>query len=141
MIKKPKFRITLSCIITKGEKVLLGKRSKNEDVLPGLWGLPGGNVKIEGNVQNIFESELKREIKEEIGIEVDDLKYLESHSCNKIINLCFVTNVFSGEPKALDETEEVRWFSYNDIKKLKLTPHTLQRIDFVFKKNGHFSIK
>lgn len=135
MSEKPTFRIVLATAILKDEKVLLGKRSEDEDVLPGYWGLPGGNLTTIGNIQDIFEKELKREIMEEVGVEIKNIRYLESHSHEKkVINISFVSEIESGEPQALDETEEVKWFTFEEAKELKLTPHTLERLELVFKK-------
>lgn len=134
MAEKPTFRIVLACAIIKNEKVLLGKRSEDEDVLPGYWGLPGGNITTIGNIQDIIEKELKREMLEEVGVEIGNIEYVESHSHEKqIINMFFVAEIIDGEPKALDETEEIGWFSFEEAKRLKLTPHTLERLEKVFK--------
>ncbi len=133
MGEKPTFRIVLACAIIKEGKVLLGKRSADEDVLPGYWGLPGGNLTTIGNIQDIIEKELKREILEEVGVEIENIRYVESHSHEKqIINMCFVADIISGEPQALDETEEVKWFTFEEAKELKLTPHTVERLEKVF---------
>ncbi len=134
MAEKLTFRIVLACALIKGGKVLLGKRSEDEDVLPGYWGLPGGNLTTIGNIQDIIEKELKREILEEVGVEIDNIKYVESHSHEKqIINMCFVADIISGEPQALDETEEVKWFTFEEAKKLKLTPQVIERLEIIFK--------
>ncbi len=134
MKEKPTFRIVLACVLIKGGKVLLGKRSEDEDVLPGYWGLPGGNLTTIGNIQDIIEKELKREILEEVGVEVDNIKYVESHSHEKqIINMCFVADIISGEPQALDETEEVKWFTFEEAKELELTPHVIERLEIIFR--------
>ena len=134
MGEKPAFRIVLTCAIIKNGRVLLGKRSEDEDVLPVCSGLPVGNLTTIGNVEDIIEKELKREILEEIGVEIDNLKYLESHSHEKqIINMCFTADIISGEPEALDETEEVKWFTFKEVKELKLTPHTIERLKKVFR--------
>ena len=135
LTEKPTFRIVLTCVIIKEKKVLLGKRSENDDVLPGYWGLPGGNITSVGNILDIIEKELMREIFEEVGVEIGNIKYIESHSHEKqIVNICFSADIISGEPKALDETEEVKWFTFEQAKKLKLTPHTLESLMKVFKR-------
>ena len=135
MVKKPTFRIVLAAAIFREGKVLLGKRSEDEDVLPGYWGLPGGNLSTIGNIQDIFEKELKREIMEEIGVEIKNIRYLESHSHEKqVINISFIVDIESGKPQALDETEEVKWFTLEEVKELKLTPHTIERLELAFKK-------
>ena len=111
MAEKPTFRIVLTCAIIKDGKVLLGKRSEEEDVLSGYWGFPGGNLTTIGSIQDIIEKELRREILEEVGVEIKNIKYVESHSHEKqVINMLFVADIVSGEPRALDETEEIKWF-------------------------------
>ena len=135
MPNKLTFRIVLAALIFNSEnKFLLAKRSENDKILPGHWGLPGGNIDIMEDIDDILEKELKREVMEEVDIEIDSLKYLESH-LNKVgkLNICFIAKIKKGEPKALDETEEVGWFNLNGIRNLKLTPHTLERVKRAYK--------
>lgn len=131
MSEKKLFKIVLASVIFNQEgKILLGKRSEDEDVLPGYWGLPGGNIHTIGNIQNVLQEELKREILEEVGIRIDNLTFLENHSHESgKINICFMSNHLSGKAKALDETEEVKWLDFSKIKEFKLTPHTFERIE------------
>ena len=127
------FKIVLSVVIlNKDKKVLLAKRSIKEDVLPGYWGIPGGKVESKGNIQDILEKEIKREVLEEVGIEIKNIKYFESHlNESEKVNICFSAEIDKGIPSPLDETEEVNWFSLEESKKLKLTPHTFERIEMV----------
>ena len=53
----------------------------NEDFYPGYRSLPGGKVEIypEENNRSLLENNLKKEIREELGIEVKDIRYLNNH--------------------------------------------------------------
>ena len=46
--------------------------------------------------------------------------------------MSFTAEIVSGKPQALDETEEVNWFTFEEAKQLKLTPHTLERFKIIF---------
>lgn len=134
-----KFIIVVSCVIlNKEKKVLLGKRSVKEDVFPGLWGIPGGKVEIYEKGNNTIEDTLIRETKEEMGIKIKPLHYLESScriSAGKAkLYLIFSAQHISGEPKPLEDTEEIGWFSMAQISKMELTPHTYDNIHCALEK-------
>lgn len=124
--------IVSTVIFNEKKQVLLGKRSMSEDVYPGLWGIPGGKVEVEGCDDDIIEKNLKREVKEEMGIEISPLFFLAS---NCLVNgdktklyLNFVSEYISGEPEALEDTEEVKWFEVGDLTEEMLTPKTYENI-------------
>src|SRR5687767_9424857 len=74
------------------KKCLILQRSKKEIAHPGLWGVVGGKLEwgdLEDNKptrmnhdipnwEGLIETQLKREAKEESGLEVEDPRYLES---------------------------------------------------------------
>ena len=65
--KKDFFSLTVkAAIINKEGKILIIKRSKDDAIKAGEYDLPGGNVDCRENI----EVAMKREIKEELGIEV-----------------------------------------------------------------------
>ena len=137
MDEKYLYKVVIAAVILNDKnEVLLAKRSMKEDVLPGYWGIPGGKVDIRGNIQDVLEAELKREVLEEVGVKITDLNYLESHLHESgKINLCFTARISEGVPQPLDETEKVDWFSLFEAKKMQLTPHTLDRIERALSKN------
>jgi 8-oxo-dGTP diphosphatase len=130
MDEKYFYKIIVAAVIFNSEgKILLAKRSMDEDFFPGFWGLPGGKVEIRGNIDNVLEVELKREVLEEVGIKIKNLRYLESHlNESKKVNISFVAELDKGTPKPLEDTEKVEWLDLEEAKKLQLTPHTLERL-------------
>jgi len=53
------------------DKFLIVKRSKNEIAYPSKWSFPGGKLE---KGQSVMET-LKREVLEEVGLEIEDYKY------------------------------------------------------------------
>lgn len=106
--------------------IVLGKK-KNSD----KWCLPGGFV---DPTDLSLEDAVKRELKEEVlGIEVDEnVKYLGSLRVNdyryrkeedKILTALFLINWKSGEIKAGDDLEEVKWFPLGEVESLLQESH------------------
>ncbi len=131
------FQVNLSVIVfnSKGE-VLLIKRSLDEEVYPGLWGIPGG--KLDSADKNLEEG-LAREVKEETGILINkDLKLISNNVFvspeNNKVYLVFTAKYESGEPKPLEDTEEVRWFGHEELPpKEDFTPFTFDLISKAIK--------
>lgn len=127
------FKVIVSSIIfNEDHKVLLGKRSSTEDVFPGLWGIPGGKVEVEMTGVHTIEETLIREAQEEMGIVIKPLEYLQSSVLVKDggakIYIIFTARFVEGEPRALEDTEEVGWFHPDEIAEMDLTPHTYGNI-------------
>jgi len=127
------FKVVVSCVIlNQTGQVLLGRRSLQEDVYPGLWGIPGGKVEVEANGLNTIEETLIREVEEEMGVQIKPRDYLESSVRVKgdeaKLYLIFSAVLVSGEPQPLEDTSEVGWFDLKDLSVEDLTPHTYQNI-------------
>jgi 8-oxo-dGTP diphosphatase len=72
--KKQNFSLAAKAFIVEKEKVLLIKRRPNDADKPGRWDLPGGRI---GSDEDPEEG-LKREVKEETGIEIEILAALST---------------------------------------------------------------
>lgn len=67
-------------------RVLIVKRSETEKNYPGRWILPGGKLSVDDYISlqpnsdglwyNVIEKGLKRELKEETDLEVENVEYL-----------------------------------------------------------------
>jgi nucleoside triphosphatase len=64
--------IVVPLIRNREGKLLLCKKPPDRGVFPGQWGLPGGGIEPGERM----EEALRREIREELGIEVEDIKRL-----------------------------------------------------------------
>ncbi|MBM3232116.1 NUDIX domain-containing protein [Candidatus Pacearchaeota archaeon] len=109
-------RIRVAAIIIKDKKILLEKEYSGE-----IFGTPGGAVdKGEENLDA-----LKREIKEELNIEVEkaELYYVREcvHTKFKIPQKeeSYIVT-FRGVPKPCNEIEEIKWLSKEEIQTEKV---------------------
>jgi len=108
--------------IRKEDKYLLAKRSTDDDQAPGTWALPGGKVEFE-KVDRILEKTLTREIREEVGVEVSNPRYFFSRafirsSGDHVVGLSFLVDHLSGKAKPLEDHDEVRWATIEEVEDL-----------------------
>lgn len=94
-------------------KILLLKRQLN-DSQSGKWCLPGGSVEE----NETYEDAAKRELKEETGLEVNDLEEIGFHNYDEpklYINYMVFRVSFRDRPVIVlsDEHSEYLWVSYD----------------------------
>ncbi|MGB2992603.1 MAG: NUDIX domain-containing protein [Paenisporosarcina sp.] len=116
------FIVNVEGAIYKGEKWLLIRRSEKEEHAGGTLSLVGGKIDYEGFSSDILERTLIREINEEVGIEVSNLRYVNSSSFVTelgvhVVDIVFLCDYQSGEAyaKSIDEVDEVHWMSTQQI--------------------------
>lgn len=117
---------TITCvggfIPNKKGLYLFGKRSKKKTWAPNLWDIPGG--KSLRNENPLLT--LRRELMEEVGIEVRDARLIETVEMpdedeNLIIYHIYLVTAYRGKVANLsDEHSELRWFTAKDINSKKL---------------------
>lgn len=124
------FKVNVSTVIKKGSQFLLVRRADDEEVFPGLWGIPGGTVEPS---DKSLEDALLRECQEEVGITIKDSELIANDIHDKgdkgAIYLVYRSQYDSGEPKALDGTADVQWLEIEEIRSLQLTPRALEMIE------------
>lgn len=107
-------KIIVTCIIRYIDEYLIVKRSKNDDFLPGAWEFPGGNL---NNNETILNG-LKREIKEEIDIDIDltDIKLINLYDEIRSNNIHYIELDFLYEVqdkpqniKISNEHDDYKW--------------------------------
>lgn len=118
------YRVTVVAVITKGDKVLLGRKPKNVGPYPNTWIVPGGGINLG---EETAEEALIREIHEEAGIEIKNIKpllFISNNEPNKkrimtyFIHLVYTAEYASGEVKAQDDVAELKWIPIKDIPKI-----------------------
>lgn len=98
--KKEKTRVALLFIVIDN-KVLLFKRSEEETTNPGKYGMLGGHIE-KGESPEVA---LKREIKEEAGVELKSFKKLKTYEMDDVQLNVFYTNEFDVDNVKLDKKE------------------------------------
>ncbi len=101
---------------------LLVIRGSEETHAAGLLSLVGGKVEDASNTTNILEDTLRREIQEEIGVDISDIIYVHSNAFKTtggepVVNVVFLCKWNAGEPTIHDtqEVAEIRWLTANEI--------------------------
>lgn len=121
-------------ILVRNGKILGVKRGKGN--LRGYWEFPGG--KIEEN--ETPEYALKRELKEELNIEINILRELTkvyySYEDFDICLLCFICEIKSGEI-TLQEHEELKWMRAEELESVVWLPADYEILKILGPKN-HF---
>jgi 8-oxo-dGTP pyrophosphatase MutT (NUDIX family) len=94
-------------IIDDHNRVIMLKRSNYMDKYAGEWDLPGGHIRVGED----FLVGMKREVKEETNLDVENLKFIE-----KIDNLDFYYCKYNNRP--IKMSHEHVGFRFFDKKKL-----------------------
>lgn len=123
-----------AAIFREDGKWLVIERNHSEPHAPGMLAWAGGKVEDTGRLSNILETSLHREVKEEVGVEVDIIKYVESASFTtddrrEAVNVVFLCKYKGGEakPNDPDEVTQVQWLSTQEIAENKNTPPWMQQ--------------
>ena len=121
----------------KGE-VLLVKRSNDDDFLPGLWEAPGGGTDYGEHP----EAALKREIQEEVGLDIDILRpmyiddYFMDREDEKIhrVEIFFVCRVKNAKQDVVLSNEHAayQWIGGNDKEKVEMTNYMKNALKVYF---------
>jgi len=121
--KNKKVRVGVGVIINKDKKMLLMKRRGSHEA--GTWAPPGGHIDFGESIADCA----KREVKEEIGIEIKNLKVagLTEDFFKKekkhYITIWLISDWKSGKPKICNkEMSKINWFGWNHLPKPLFLP-------------------
>ncbi|MFC1711370.1 NUDIX hydrolase [Patescibacteria group bacterium] len=114
--------VTVNAILVKGNKVLLGKRGLFQGkkiAEAGKWGLIGGYLDRDENI----EQGLKREVREESGWEINNLQLFRINDNpnrpgedKQNIDIAFLAKAVKRKSlKISEEVTELKWFDLNRL--------------------------
>jgi mutator protein MutT len=120
--------VGVECIITDGKgKYLLAKRGSKAKNERGKWEFPGGGIEYGDTMADT----IKREMKEELGIEVELLEYLPPNDHQHWVTSAFIARIVDGEPKIMEpeKCEEIGWFTLDEIETIPLSIATKLNVE------------
>jgi 8-oxo-dGTP diphosphatase len=106
--------VSIDAVIIRDKKILLIRRGV--EPFKDYWGTPGGYVGWDETV----EDTVRREVKEETNLDVEDMKFVGVYSSPKrhpkqVINLVYLVDAKEGEVKVSDDAVLAEWFSLEKI--------------------------
>lgn len=122
MENKVLFEVVITAIVVKDGKFLVTRRTLTNKRFPGMWTVPGG--KLETN--NVLEQVLRREVREEVGLEIKNIEYVTSLATvhadgNPSLVISCMADWESGEVKLQEEeTDQYAWVSLPEAKSHEL---------------------
>ena len=121
----PAFVVNAGAFIWHQGRYLMMVRGAGEEIAPGALTQPGGKMDADGPMQDAVEETLRREILEEVGVEVAESVYVESHTFDgtfngqtfPVLDLVFLCRYVSGEPRAEDpdEVAGIEWLTPDEM--------------------------
>lgn len=109
-------------VIEKDGKILILKRSCDEDCFKEEWDIPGGGMKF----GKFPEESLNREIREETGIEADIIKplrvwtFFKNNNQTQVVGITLLCKYKSGEVKLSAEHTDFKWIKPEEIEKYNI---------------------
>ncbi len=109
-------KVGMGVMILKDGKVLMGKRKTSHGV--GEWAFPGGHLEY----MESFEDCARREVMEEAGIEIKNIRFLHvgnifHYTPKHYVNLVLLAEWESGDPQVLEpeKLEDWQWCSLDNL--------------------------
>ena len=128
--------VAITAIIIKDGKYLITRRSPNKKRFPKMWTVPGGKMETNDYLKlpkdtefywyNVLERTLRREIREEVGIDINNIEYITSlatvhNDSNPSLVISCMADYVSGEVNLqIEENDKFAWISLEEAKNYDL---------------------
>ena len=129
------YSVIINSVIVNNEgKVLIAQRSPDEGHEGGKWSIPGGKIESMGEEHNVLLKNIKKEILEEVGVEIfDDIVLAHDNTFTRsngddVLALVFVCKYKSGEAKPLEDTVDVKWIGKEEIGNYEFPPNVKEYV-------------
>ncbi len=141
--------ITSTVILVKDGKFLIAKRADYEKAFPGKWTVPGGKLEVldyalrekdtSSHWYNVLEDLSKREVMEEVGLEIKNLNYVTSLVYIRSDNIPSLIISLWAEPvgedvKLCHALTEYKWVSLEEAKNYELIEGIYEELEILDKK-------
>jgi 8-oxo-dGTP pyrophosphatase MutT (NUDIX family) len=145
--------VVATAIVEKDGKFLIAKRAATEKAFPNKWTVPGGKL-VYSEYKNLpYETEfpqwynmcewvVRKEVMEEVGVEVKDVKYLTDLVFVRpdgypVVTLSFWCKYVSGDPRPGKDLTDVAWVTAAEAKQYDMIdgiPEEIGEVEKILKK-------
>ncbi|MBU6501104.1 MAG: NUDIX domain-containing protein [Patescibacteria group bacterium] len=141
--------VTATAIIVKDGKFLIAKRAAHEKAFPNKWTVPGGKLvrhEYENlphdteyfQYYNIMDWLVRKEVREEVGVEIENVKYLTDLLFIRpdgfpVVTLSYWAVYKSGEVKLCKDLSEYAWVTAKEAEGYDLIEGITEEIEWVNK--------
>lgn len=139
--------IAITGIIIKDGKYLITKRALNKKAFPGKWTVPGGRLEVvdyindekdtDSHWYNVVEKVIRREVKEEAGLEIKNIKYLTSMTFMRGEDPALIISLFAdhadGEVVLCEESIDYKWVSLEEAREYDLIEGIFEELEMLDK--------
>ena len=128
--------VAITAIIAKDGKYLITRRSPGKKRFPGKWTVPGGKLETKDYLEipkdtefywyNVLERALRREVKEETGLDIANIEYVTSLATvhgdgSPSLVISCVADHAGGEVRLqIEESDAHAWVDLNEAKNYDL---------------------
>lgn len=124
-----RYVVNAEAAVYRDGEYLLARRSADEDHAAGTWSLIGGKVESVDVEGDVLRETVRREVKEEVGVDVGDLRYVESGGFvadegSRVVNAVFLGAYAGGEARVREPEEvgAVEWVDADRLDDLDVPP-------------------
>ncbi len=144
------FYLSVTGIVLKDGKALITKRSSREKAFPNRWTVPGGKVQASdyaclqqntgGLWYTVLETALRRELHEEVHLQVDNIQYVTSIAYIRpdgahCVIVSFSCKHKTGEVHLCPALTDHAWVTLEEAKQFDLIEGIYDELALVLKSN------
>jgi len=143
--------VVTGILVNKEGKFLIAKRAEWEKAFPGKWTVPGGKLEVldyalkkkdtSSHWYNVLENLLKREVKEEIGLEIKNIGYVTSMVYVRPDEVpCLIVSLFAeledenSQVKLCDALTDSKWVTLEEAREYDLIEGIYEELEILDKK-------
>jgi len=124
-------------VVDKQERILILKRSSSDPDEPDTWDTPGGGNDYPETVEEGF----KREVREETGLKVNDIRIVSAYTLDdQTLQLFVISELVNGEVKLSHEHNDFRWVTLEEFLSLDNAGLHVKAIQFLLQNNRKVAI-
>ncbi|RJQ35992.1 NUDIX domain-containing protein [Candidatus Parcubacteria bacterium] len=135
MDAKNRFKVVITAIVVRDGRYLILKRSAKEEKFPNRWTVPGGKLDTDDYMHrpkdtpdywyNVLEETLRREVREEAGIEIANIRYVTSladapEGKDPSLVISCLADYARGQIALSDEMSDAAWVTLEEAKRFDL---------------------